>query len=1303
MKRQHLVGMLAGAVLFVAISCLLYFYGWAPTHILVVNALPAQATDLALNNDCGHIRVTCLPTDEVKSFRGYDAVVLYARGLFLDEAQRHELQRAAHRGVPVFTNAWRPLPNAICHNLTTAQQDTLSLYFRNGCRQNYRNALRYLRHLATPHRWGEDSFAPPVQLPENLYYHQESGHYFLHHRELTDYLRRRGLYHENARKVALIAGVSFPMEGNRAHVDTLISRLTQAGWNVYPLAGNVSTREQMLRELHPDAVVYLPMGRLGSDSLITWLHDENILLFNPFPLLQPREQWLDVHTPVEGGTLTARVVVPEIDGGIAPFCIATQEENEEGYLRPCPEMERVERFVNYMQRCFALRDKPNSEKRVAICYFKSPGKDALLASGMEVVPSLYNFLRYLRREGYRVDGLPATLAEFDSLVRREGMVVGAYAPAAQEEFLRTAHPVWIASDTYEQWARRVLLPEKYSEVVERYGKAPGALLTQGDSLAVACLRFGNVLLFPQPRPALGEDEFKLVHGSPVAPPHSYLAPYLYVQEGFRADALLHFGTHGSLEFTPGKNAGQSQADWSDALTGSLPHFYYYTTGNVGEGIIAKRRTHAVLVTHLTPPYVESGMRQQYSTLLSNIHRLLEEGAQRHLALAMQVKQEAVRMGLHRDLGLDSLPERAYTTEELERLDAFTEEIANEKVTGAFYTLGEPYSERDLKGTTLAMAADQLAYQMARRDEARGSISTAQSKDFTYVAHHYLPLARRRISRLLEQQQVDVETLPEELRAAWNYREQLRNSTSGELQAMLRALSGGTVRPAPGGDVVLNPNVLPTGRNMYSVNAEATPTPQAWEEGKRLAEETLQRYLRTHGDYPRQVDYTFWAGEFISTEGVTLAQVFYMLGVEPVRDSQGRVVDLKLIPAEELGRPRVHVAVQVSGQLRDLAASRLKMVTEAIRLASEADDECYPNHVKEGTRRQEKRLLEGGASPRQAREWSVMRVFGPVNSGYSTGLLGYTENSGGWEDKGEIARAYLNNMAAVYGDEEHWGTCLPELLAAALEATDVVVQPRQSNTWGPLSLDHVYEFAGGLSLAVKTLSGKEPEAYMADYRNRYYRRMQPLKEAVAVEARSTLLNPTFIRERMKGGAGSAQMFGEIFRNVFGWQVMRPSALDNELLSDLYRLYVLDAAHLGIHDYFRQVNPAALQAMTAVLLECARKGYWKTTQKELAATAALHARVTLEAGAACTEFVCGNRALQAFMAEQLTEQERRAFEHRMEEALDAAGSGKEVVLKQQRTNTDGRDGQAVVDGRGWLWLVLLLAGMALVGWIYRSRRG
>lgn len=1281
----------------VAVALAVAYGAWLrPTRLLIVNASPAQAADLALNNDCRSIRLCFTTMEEANGFDGCDAILLFGRGLFLDEAQAAELEQAARQGIPIFTKEAQHTPLSVNRNLTDEQRRTLAAYLAHACQHNSRNLLRYLRHIATPHRWGSQDSEPPISLPDNLLYHRQYGQYFEQPGQLTDYLKANGLYHERGRNLALVAGINFPTEGNRAHVDTLITRLTQEGFNVYPIAGTGQGREALLRALHPDAVVHLAVGRIGSDSLVHWLHSEGIPLFVPFPIAQTREQWLDESQPIGGGTLTARVVIPEIDGGIYPLCLATQNEAEGGWLRLEPEMDRVEALVAHVTRWMALRDKPNAEKRIAICYFKKPGNDALIASGLEVVPSLYNFLRCLQAEGYDVGDLPATEEAFGERLRTDGAVMGSYAKGAQERFMRQAHPLWLSAGQYEQWARETLAPGKYEEVTDRYGAAPGSLLARGDSIAVACVQYGNVLLFPQPRPALGEDEFKLTHGAKVAPPHSYLAPYLYMRNGFRADAIIHFGTHGNLEFTPGKNVGLLPTDWAEALLADLPHLYYYTTGNVGEGIIAKRRTHGALVTYLTPPYAESGMRQRYATLLDDIHRALSDG--QDTALGLRIKREAMRLGLHRDLGLDSLPNQPYDPADLERLDDFAEEIANEKTLGAYYTLGIPYDEAALRETVLAMAADPLAYDMAKADCAKGRITAGQLQDTKYITHNYLPTARRRIAQALAQ---SGQTVADDLLPAIDCRDRLLQSTQRELDAMVAALSGKSVPPAPGGDPVLNPNVLPTGRNMYSINAETTPSQRAWEDGKRLAEETLSQYCAKHGQYPHKVSYTFWAGEFIASEGATIAQALWMLGVQPVRDGQGRVVDLSLVPSSALGRPRIDVVVQVSGQLRDIAASRLRMITEAVRLASQAEADSFPNHVAEGTLAQETRLMEEGASPRQARELSVMRVFGPVNSGYSTGIMPYTENSGSWDDEGEIAQGYLNNMGTAYGDEEHWGQHPQGLFAAALMQTDAVVQPRQSNTWGPISLDHVYEFTGGLSLAVKTLTGKEPDAYMADYRNRHGRRLQDAKEAIAVETRSTILNPTFIRERMKGGAGTAEMFGKLFRNIFGWNVMRPSSLDPDLYNDLYRLYVEDSERLGLHDYFRRVNPAALQTMTAVMMESARKGYWQATPDQLRTTAQLHAQLTKEQGAACTEFVCGNDKLNDYIARQLDAPAREDYDGAMRQVHgNGSTDGKEVVLRKDTTAAPQSVSPSALGGVALG--VVALGALIAIGIVRRKRR-
>jgi len=358
------------------------------------------------------------------------------------------------------------------------------------------------------------------------------------------------------------------------------------------------------------------------------------------------------------------------------------------------------------------------------------------------------------------------------------------------------------------------------------------------------------------------------------------------------------------------------------------------------------------------------------------------------------------------------------------------------------------------------------------------------------------------------------------------------------------------------------------------------------------------YRERHNDsIPRKVSFTFWSSEFIETEGVTMAQVFYLLGVEPVRDVFGRVTDIRLIPSKELGRPRVDVVVQTSGQFRDLAASRLYLINRAVQMAAEAKDDVYPNLVSEGVLESEKVLTESGVSPKDAREMSTFRIFGGLNGGYGTGIQGMVQDGSSWENESEIADTYINNMSAFYGSDEYWEKASKVAFKAALTRTDAVIQPRQSNAWGALSLDHVYEFMGGMNLAVRNVTGKDPDAYFADYRNRNNNRMQELKEAIGVESRSTIFNPTYIKEKMKGGANEAASFAEVVENTYGWDVMKPEAIDNEMWEQIYDTYVKDKMNLGVDKFLREKNPAAMEQMAHTMVQCINKGLWKTSPETL----------------------------------------------------------------------------------------------------------
>ena len=506
---------------------------------------------------------------------------------------------------------------------------------------------------------------------------------------------------------------------------------------------------------------------------------------------------------------------------------------------------------------------------------------------------------------------------------------------------------------------------------------------------------------------------------------------------------------------------------------------------------------------------------------------------------------------------------------------------------------------------------------------------------------------------------------ESIRSVEKYYNNLLNSPNSELSSVDNALHGGYTEPSSGGDPIVNPEALPTGRNMYSVDAERTPSDEAWTVGVQLGKSLLENELKNKGRYPQKVSFTLWSTNFISTEGATLAQILYLLGVEPVRDGFGSVRNLRLIPIEELGRPRIDVVVQTSGQLRDLAASRLALIHKAVLMAAQAKDADSLNYVQKGIHDAEKFMLDKGFSPLDARKYASKRVFGGVNGNYGTGIMGLVEKGDAWEDENQVARSYINNMGAVYDESEDWGTFRAGIFEAALQNTETVVQPRSSNTWGPLSLDHVYEFMGGLNMAVRNVTGNDPTAYFNDFRNINNPRMQGLKEAIGVETNSTVFNPKFIQELLDGEASAMETFAETFRNTYGWNVMKPAAIDDHIWNTYHEVYVKDRYELNVQNRFEEENPYALQEMTSVMLETARKGYWKASEQQLKEIAQLHAELIKNHKAGCSGFVCDNAKLREFIANKLSPQQAEQYKQDIKDVREVKieENKESVVLKKE----------------------------------------
>ena len=1260
MKSKIHTLFLAACVALPAVAGLLIWHCWAkPTRIAFANypeyiLAPMLDQDINPAIEAVPLQWTEKSGPELKDF---DFVLFFGMGLNFTARQQEILRNLK---TPVYTTSSTRSETALA-TLSLKQKEVIQQYLRYGGKKNFRNMLDYIRYAVDGKRIRAPKPAPPAKVEYKTYFHIREEDSFQTFEQYMNWYRKSGRSKENAPLICLLSG-----NGGGA-LEDLIRALENKGLNVVAANGMWSIAED-LDKIKPDLIVYQPHGRLGEDA-VKYLKKHNIPLFCPIKVNEEYEKYLKDQRGMTGGMLSQSITMPELDGGTVPFVLSALFRNKRGLLEFRTIPDRLERFSELVRKTVMLKRIPNKDKKIALIYYGSIGKEAATA-GLGISQSVLNILKRMQAEGYTTGPLPADADELDRELKANNAVFGTNAGILMgREKLESEHvqTVLIKPEEYARWVKKSMPVALYKSVTDRYGDFPGkSFRTPDGNMLIGRIRFGNVILMPQSLPGEGSDETKLIHGVKMAPPHTYIATYLYLRHGFKADAMMHLGTHGSLEFTPWKQVALSSYDWPDVLVGEMPHYYLYIINNIGEAQIAKRRSYATMVSHLTPPFMNAEGFGYVSDLQDKLYHFeTADNVKLKAAYGKSIVEIVKKEHIDRDLKLsEEMAKGNLTPADLDRLEHFLHEITDAKVNRGLYIIGRPYSKAEADETAQLMTVDAIADAMFKDDLAAGKVTANQRKNQSFYRQNYLLKARERAKQalldpkpfkkmpaavkppqshrgmmggaspetmrkmmqsgklpdgrdippaMMAAMQTMMKTSPPRRRSVpkpkpapeeitFRARADLLASTEAELKAILNAFSGGYLEATSGGDPILNPDTVPTGKNLYGIDPERTPTRESYAVGKELADALIAEKLRTTGKYPKKVGFSLWGGEFIRTQGTNIGEIFYLLGVEPIWDSRGRVQDVRLIPLSELKRPRIDVIIQTSGQFRGAATSRMKLIDKAVRLAAMDPDGEFANYVKAGSLEVVKAMIASGMSAEQAKALGNSRLFGGVNGNFGTGVTGMAQNTGKWEDSKVIADLYLNNMGALY-TEGHWGEHIPGVFKAALTNTDTVVQSRSSNSWGPLSLDHVYEFTGGLSLAARHVTGKDPSAYFNDLRNPGSARIQEAGEAAMVEARSTVLNPKYIKEMMKDGAAATGSFIEVFRNTLGWEIMKPDMLEDHLWQAYKETYVDDKLKLNMRDFFEKNNPAALQEMTGIMLEAVRKDFWKAdadTVKQLAKT-------------------------------------------------------------------------------------------------------
>ncbi|MBQ9798806.1 MAG: cobaltochelatase subunit CobN [Thermoguttaceae bacterium] len=1006
----------------------------------------------------------------------------------------------------------------------------------------------------------------------------------------------------NSPKIALFGPFLEPFKAEeRGPQDELIGKLEARGFDVYPIY-NLKNNKNLLLDVKPDLAIYFPRGRaLPEGAAVDVFKSLNCPVLSAVCLSVSEAEYRSQPVGATGSYYALTTALPELDGVIEPTAIATKDADETGFVARRALSERVDALVERCAGWIELRRKSNADKRLAIFFYKAPGGNALTAQSLEVVPSLYNTLTRLRDEGFDLGAdFPQTLDEFRLRIEREGRTIGQWNLGDFERFVEEARPEFVSENVYRKWFNENLTEDVRRRVVDVWGAAPGDYMTRdvGDEFGVLVprLRFGNVALIPQPSTDVLEDapyskndnDFDAVHGTDKAPPHFYWAAYFWALHGFAADALVHFGTHGSLEFTPGKSAFTTENCFPDALIGDKPHLYLYSVNNIGEAFLAKRRARATIISHLTPPFAQSDLYGDLKTVDAKLHEYLETTDS---ALKSETAAALVAAVLRSNLLDDLLDEPAFRA------------FADAAFRAEFERSGRVFDE-------------------------------AQVETLHKVLHRYEDASVTNglhvVGRPWTDEQV-AQTAAQTTLAKDDAEKRLRDSFELELNRFVDGLCGRFIPPSTGGDFLVNNDAAPTGRNLAGLDVQKLPTPEAERLAAKLTDDVLSAHREANGGaWPRRVACVLWGGESIRTRGVAIAQVFYLLGVRVKYDSRGNASELELIPSNELGRPRIDVLVQTSGQFRDAFGAKIEAIDRAVRLAAEADDDAFPNFVRENVAKITERLVrENGTQPEEAAELATARVFGSTNAlSYGTGIMRLVERGDLWNDETEVAERYLANMSGVYRDASRWGTPVKGLLEYNLDGTELMLQSRSSNVWGPAKLDHVYEFAT-LATAVRAKTGNDPKIWFDDLRSPTKPRVETARAALREELRTTLWNPKYLKGLQREGAGAAASTAKTVRNLYGWNVAQPDTIDASVWEETTAVFVDDARDLGIREWFETQNPAALQDMTAVMLETVRKGYWDAAPETVEKIAKLHAELVAKHGASGSYETTGNKKLIEFI--------------------------------------------------------------------------
>ncbi len=1140
--------------------------------------------------------------------------------------------------VPCFVSSASTARNKELMKLCTIEpQDYKPIfeYLSYGGKKNHTSLLLYLTNRFTG---ANHEFRPPERPQWEGIYHPDFDHY----PTLEEYAEKK--ITAGKVTVGLWFNQNHLLGENTAFVDSLIREVEGQGANVIALffrgikdeALGTKGLEWLIRNYCMKAgkpTIDVVINALSFSLPLTLTSTENSVFLKEFgvPVIKAiltvntLAEWQNSLQGLNPVDISRCVALPEFDGDLIAVPVAAMKFAETDKLtgariirfEPIPE--RVSKLVRLSLNWAKLRHIPNREKKVAVILHNYPPRNDTIghAFGLDVPASVLNILTALKEAGYALDELPLSGQNLIETIL-EGLTNDRRWASTQE--LASRALAKISSAQYSRWFSE-LPADTRSKMEQAWKKPPGKLFSYQGDLLVSGLILGNVFVGLQPPRGFLEDSASIYHSPDLSMPHHYYAYYRWIRDIFKADVIIHVGTHGTLEWLPGKSVGLSASCSPDIAISDLPHVYHYIISNPGEGTQAKRRSYCCIIDHLVPVMHNAdsyGDGAELEVMLQDYYHAKTFDKEKLPTMQKKIWEKVHQTKLDQDLDISQEKAFADFDDFLERLHGYLHELSDSQIRDGLHTLGEPPTDSRLNTflTTLTRLpngevpslrqaiAELKSYNYEDLLANMGKVR-ADGKTNGDIIKELNSLALELLTGLnaagFKEKDIDAVALevlgkssPTLRRCLLYIRSFLLPAlaaTTDELMNTLEACEGKYVSAGPSGAPTRGmADVLPSGRNFYSVDPRAIPSADAWRVGVAMGDALLERYLKDEGQYPETIGMVVWATDTMRTKGDDVAEILYLMGAKPMWEkTSGRVTGVEVIPLQQLKHPRIDVTVRISGLFRDTFPDATNIIDDAVRVIAGLKEPPEKNFLAKHVAAEVEKRAQQGEKTEAVREEACYRIFGARPGTYGSGVSEAIDSKN-WKEQKDLAEIYVTWVGFAYG-RRNYGVSASDQFRRRLSSVNLTVKNDNTREYDILDSDDWYDAHGGLVAAVKTFRGEAPNSYCGDSSDPDRVKVRSTKEETKHVFRSRLLNPKYIQSMKRHNYQGAAELSRTLDFVFGWDAT-VEVVEDWMYEDLAKKYVFDPQ---MQQWLKDVNPYALQNMVERLLEAVQRGMWQTTEE------------------------------------------------------------------------------------------------------------